>query len=204
MRKLTVAAFVSLDGVMQGPGGPDEDRDGDFPFGGWVEPHFDEAGGDVIAELFEKPFDLLLGRRTYDIFAAYWPQREGEMLIADQFGDANKYVATRDPGFESRWRNTQRLEGDAVEAVRTLKAESGRDLLTQGSAAFLQDLFASDLVDEIQVMTFPVVLGPGKRLFEGGAAPTGLKLVHSRTTPAGVIIARYARDGEVRTGSFAD
>lgn len=204
MRKLTVAAFVSLDGVMQGPGRPDEDRDGGFPFGGWVEPHFDGAGGGVVAELFEQPFDLLLGRRTYDIFAGYWPQREGRSLIADQFGEAMKYVATRDPGFSPGWRNTQVLKGDAVEAVRRVKADGGRDLLTQGSAAFLQDLLASDVVDEVQVMTFPVLLGPGKRLFEGAARPAALRLVGSRTTPAGVIVARYARDGEVRTGTFAD
>lgn len=204
MRKLTVAAFVSVDGVMQAPGGADEDRDGGFAYGGWVGPHFDEKGGEAMGETFAEPYDLLLGRKTYDIFAGYWPRFEGKDPIADQFGDANKYIATRDPRFQANWRNSHVLTGDMVEAVRALKAEPGRRLLTQGSADFLQTLLASDLVDAMVVMTFPILLGEGKRLFEGQAQPAGLKLTGSTVTPSGVIVARYDRDGAVPQADIPD
>ncbi len=204
MRKLTVAAFVSVDGVMQAPGGAGEDRDGGFAYGGWVGPHGDEAFGEVMNETFADPYDLLLGRRTYDIFAGYWPRFEGKHPIADQFGDANKYVATRDPGFHAGWRNSHVLNGEAVEAVRAVKASEGRNLLTQGSADFLQTLLASDVVDAMVVMTFPILLGEGKRLFEGRARPAGLRLTGSTVTPAGVIVARYAKDGAVPLADIPD
>ena len=128
MRKLTVAAFVSVDGVMQAPGGAEEDRDGGFDLGGWVGPHGDAAFGEVMSETFADPYDLLLGRRTYDIFAGYWPRFEGRDALADAFGDANKYVATRDPDFTAKWRNSHVLKGDVVEAIRRVKAEDGRNL----------------------------------------------------------------------------
>ena len=204
MRKLTVAAFVSVDGVMQAPGGSDEDRDGGFSLGGWVGPHADAAFGEVMTETFSDPYDLLLGRRTYDIFAGYWPRFEGRDALADAFGDANKYVATRNPDFEAGWRNSHVLKGDVVEAIRRVKAEPGRNLLTQGSADLIQTLLASDVVDQLVVMTFPILLGPGKRLFEGGARPSGLKLYGSTVTPAGVVVARYRRDGAVPTFDIPD
>lgn len=204
MRKLTVSAFVSVDGVMQGPGGADEDRSGGFDLGGWVGPHGDEGFGEAMTETFSDPYDLVLGRKTYDIFAGYWPRFEGKDALADAFGDANKYVATRDPDFRADWRNSHVLKGDVVEALRELKAGDGRHLLTQGSADLLQTLLASDVVDELVVMTFPVLLGPGKRLFEGSARPAGLKLYRSDVTPAGVIVARYRRDGAVPTLDIPD
>lgn len=204
MRKLTVAAFVSVDGVMQAPGGADEDRDGGFGLGGWVGPHGDAAFGEVMSETFSDPYDLVLGRRTYDIFAGYWPRFEGKDALADAFGHANKYVATRDPEFPATWRNSHVLKGDVVEAIRKVKAEPGRNLLTQGSANLVQTLLASDVVDQLVVMTFPILLGPGKRLFEGDARPAGLKLYGSTVTPAGVIVARYRRDGAVPTLDIPD
>jgi dihydrofolate reductase len=204
MRKLTVAAFISLDGVIQGPGGPDEDRSGGFELGGWVFPFADEQFGEVMGGIFSDPFDLLLGRKTYDIFAPYWGSRADDGGIGQQFTAVNKYVATRSGRLPSEWANSEVLKGDAVEAVRDLKQTDGRDLLTQGSADFVQSLLASDVVDELFLLTMPVVLGQGKRLFEGGASPTGLKLLNSRSTDAGVVVSRYARDGVVRTGSFED
>lgn len=204
MRKLTVAAFVSVDGVMQAPGGADEDRDGGFGLGGWVGPHADAAFGEVMSETFSDPYDLLLGRRTYDIFASYWPRFEGKDALADAFGDANKYVATRDPDFEATWRNSHVLKGDVVEAIRRVKAEPGRNLLTQGSANLVQTLLASDVVDQLVVMTFPILLGPGKGLFEGAARPAGLRLYGSTVTPAGVVVARYRREGAVPTFDIPD
>lgn len=204
MRKLTVAAFVSVDGVMQAPGGADEDRDGGFDLGGWVGPHADPAFGEVMSETFSDPYDLLLGRRTYDIFAGYWPRFEGKDALADAFGDAAKYVATRDPDFRATWRNSHVLTGDVVEAIGRVKSEEGRNLLTQGSADLIQTLLASTVVDQLVVMTFPILLGRGKRLFEGDARPAALKLYASTVTPAGVVVARYRRDGEVPTFDIPD
>ncbi|WP_127073065.1 dihydrofolate reductase family protein [Pelagibacterium lentulum] len=205
MRKLTVAAFLSVDGIMQAPGGPDEDRDGGFAFGGWTAPLFDDTVGAAMGEMFTNPFDLLLGRRTFEIFANYWPKLEGKSDIADLFGSINKYVATRQAGYASDWRHTQILDGsDVIDAIRKLKQEDGRHLMTQGSANFIQTLLASDIVDELYTLTFPVVLGKGKRLFEGGAAPRALNLLHSTTSASGVTMNRYAYAGEVQTGSFSE
>jgi len=199
MRSLHVAAFVSLDGVMQAPGGPDEDRSGGFDSGGWTVPFHDPAAGEIIADYF-RDVALLVGRRTYDIFAGYWPNQAGEPF-ADHLNAIPKYVATRSPG-PLDWTNSQALGPDAVAAVRALKATPGPDLLTQGSSDLLSSLFASDVVDRITTLTFPVLLGRGKRLFEPDLTPAGLKLADSRTTGTGVVIARYERDGAVRTGSF--
>lgn len=203
MRKLSVAAFVSLDGVMQGPGGPQEDTDSGFTLGGWTVPYFDETVGKAMDAVLADPYDLLLGRRTYEIFANHWPKLEGQDALADQFGAINKYVATRNPDYTTSWRNSHVLKGDAVAAVRNLKTEEGRNLLTQGSAQFIQALLAADVVDEIHTLTFPVLLGKGKRLFGGGVAPSALSLVSSITSPSGVTINRYAMAGAVQTGSFS-
>lgn len=202
MRKIIVGAFVSLDGVMQAPGGPQEDPVGGFGFGGWVAPLFDEKGGAAIAEMFAKPFDLLLGRKTYDIFAAHWPYAPEGDPIGSVFDRITKYVATRNPAFETTWQNSQRLDGDAIAAVKTLKNGDGPDLLTQGSTNFLKALFENDLVDEINLFTFPIILGKGKRLFGETSFPRALTLVHSGTTDTGVVISRYARASDVATGSF--
>ncbi|WP_159590699.1 dihydrofolate reductase family protein [Chelativorans xinjiangense] len=202
MRKIIVGAFVSLDGIMQAPGGPDEDPTGGFEYGGWVAPYFDEKMGEAVGEMFAKPFNLLLGRKTYDIFAAHWPYVDADDPIGPLFDRIDKYVATRNPDFRLTWQNSHLLGKDVVAAVRKLKSEDGPDLLTQGSTDFLQTLFKNDLVDEINVSFFPVVLGKGKKLFGGGAFPGALKLVGSRVSDSGVTTNKYVRAGKVTTGSF--
>ncbi|MCS3740390.1 dihydrofolate reductase [Rhizobium sp. BK661] len=195
-------AFVSLDGVMQAPGGPDEDPIGGFRYGGWAAPYFDEAMGESVGEMFANPFDLLLGRKTYDIFAAHWPYVASDDPIGPLFDKITKYVATRNPDFKPGWQNSQVLGADVVGALKALKASVGPDLLTQGSTHFLQTLFRNDLVDELYVSFFPVVLGKGKRLFGDGASPGTLKLISSRTSGTGVTVNKYVRDGDIVTGSF--
>lgn len=202
MRKLIVSAFISLDGVMQAPGGPQEDPIGGFRFGGWGVPYFDETAGAVIDELFARPFDLLLGRKTYDIFAAHWPYADANDPIGPLFDRVTKYVATRNPAFRTTWQNSRTLGADAVAAVKALKGGDGPDLLTQGSPDFLRTLFENDLVDEINVFVFPVILGKGKRLFGDASFPRALTLESSRTSQNGIVISRYVRAGDVTTGSF--
>lgn len=204
MRKIIVATFVSLDGVMQAPGGPQEDPTGGFKFGGWVAPHFDEELGAALGEIFGRPYDLLLGRKTYDIFAAHWPFiTDGpDKAIADSFNSITKYVASRSKP-ELAWQKSQLLGPDVVAALKKLKSEDGPDLLVQGSGDFLQTLWKHGLVDELSVLTFPVLLGKGKKLFGDGVAPAGLKLVKARSYPSGVIVANYEPDGAVKTGDFS-
>ncbi|EJN23301.1 dihydrofolate reductase [Pseudomonas sp. GM78] len=205
MRKLIVAAFISLDGIIQAPGGPDEDTSGQFRFGGWIVPYSDEVSGQAIRDLFSQPFELLLGRRTYDIFAAYWPQinTEAHNYIADLFNAVPKQVATHHPDTLD-WHNSHALQGNLVDAIRALKQQDGAHLLTQGSADLVRQLLAAGLVDELRLITFPVVLGHGKRLFDDNAQACAFTLEHSTSTPGGVLISRYVRSGEVRTGSFND
>lgn len=200
MRKIIAATFVSLDGVMQAPGGPEEDPVGGFDFGGWTFHYFDEVAGVAMEELFSKPFDLLLGRRTYDIFAAYWPYQKDP--IADAFNPATKYVATHRPDTLT-WQNTQSLGPDIVATLRGLSQEDGPDLLIQGSGNLIQTLLANGLIDEIRLMIFPLLLGKGKRLFGDGAMPAAFKLVKSQASSTGVIMATYERSGEIKVGSFA-
>ena len=202
MRKIIVGAFISLDGVMQAPGGPEEDPIGGFKFGGWVAPLFDEKMGAAVGEMFANPFDLLLGRKTYDIFAAHWPYADKNDPIGPLFDRINKYVATRNPGFTTTWQNSHVLGADTVAAVKALKSEDGPDLLTQGSTDFLKTLFEHDLVDEINLFTFPVILGKGKRLFGDASFPRALTLVASSASENGIVISKYARAGDVTTGSF--
>jgi len=201
MRKIISSTFMSLDGVMQAPGGPEEDPSGGFAFGGWVFPFWDEAMGEVMGRLFDAPFDLLLGRRTYEIFAAYWPYIENDP-IADAFNRVTKFVATRSPE-PLAWHNSVAISGDVPAELERLKQQEGPDLLVQGSSVLMQSLLASGLVDELQLLTFPVLLGPGKRLFGDDSRPSALKLVDSRTSTTGVMMARYVPDGAVQTGSFA-
>ncbi len=202
MRKVIASAFVSLDGVMQAPGGPAEDPTGGFRFGGWTAPYFDESLGGVMGEMFSRPFALLLGRKTYDIFAAHWPYAGQDDPIGKLFGDMTKYVATRNRDLKLDWRNSVSIGPDPVAEVKRLKAEDGPDLLTQGSSDFLQTLFADDLVDELTVLVFPVILGAGKRLFQGQAAPHALTLTSSLVSTSGVMVGKYARGGEVKIGDF--
>lgn len=203
MREVITGAFVSLDGVMQAPGGPEEDPTGGFAYGGWVAPHLDEVFGRAIDGMFGRPFDLLLGRRTYEIFAAHWPYAEGgdDDSIARLFNRVTKYVATRS-SVELGWAGSVALRDAAVD-VAALKREDGPALVTQGSSQLIQTLLAGDLIDEINLFTFPVVLGGGKRLFGAGAAPAAFALVDSAVTTKGVVIARYRRAGDVATGDFA-
>lgn len=202
MRKLITAAFISMDGVMQAPGGPSEDPVRGFAHGGWVVPYVDEAFGQEVDDLFGKPFDLLLGRKTYEIFAAHWPFAEGgqDDGIAKAFKTATKYVASRN-GVDLTWDGSVLLR-DAAADVAKLKQEDGPPLVTQGSSDLIQTLLAHDLIDEIRTLIFPVVLGNGKRLFGANLPPLAFKLTHSTTTPAGATIARYVRDGDVKSGDF--
>ena len=202
MRKIVAAVFVSLDGIMQAPGGPDEDPTGGFKFGGWTFHYFDEALGVVMGELFDKPFDLLLGRKTYDIFASHWPSAGPDDPIGVLFNRVKKYVATRSsPNLE--WENSQSLGSDIVGALTELKRSEGPDLLIQGSSNMIQTLLQNHLIDELRLLIFPLVLGKGKRLFGDGAIPAALKLVETRSFPTGVILAQYQPAGEIKTGSFA-
>ena len=202
MRRIVVATFTSLDGVMQAPGGPAEDPTGGFAFGGWTFPHFDQQLGAAMGEIFGRPFNLLLGRKTYDIFAAHWPYvTDPNNPIAGLFNRVTKYVASRArPAFA--WQNSQWLGADTVASLKKLKTEDGPDLLVQGSSELLQTLWKNNLVDEFSVLTFPVILGKGKRPFGSGTTPIGLKLIKARTFPTGVIVANYTPDGAVKTGNF--
>jgi len=200
MRRLRVGMFVSLDGVIQAPGGPEEDPARGFDHGGWVFPYWDEIVDAAMGEGFARPFDLLLGRKTYEIFAAYWPHQKGE--IADPFNAVAKYVATSSVE-PLAWQNSVRLEGDVPNAVARLKEGDGPDLLTQGSSVLVRSLLAAGLVDEMLLLVFPVLLGKGKRLFGEDAKPGEWELVDSRTSTTGVTISRYQPKGPVRTGSFA-
>jgi dihydrofolate reductase len=200
MRKVIVGAFVSMDGVMQAPGGPEEDPTGGFKYGGWVAPHVaDPVFGEEIGKLFDQPFDLLLGRRTYDIFAAHWPNAEGgpNDEIAKVFNRITKYVATR-KGVELSWKGSVALK-DGAKEVAKLKQEDGPALVTQGSTELVHSLLAAGLVDEIRTFTFPILLGKGKRLFDENSEARSFKLVHSAVSPLGLIHASYVRDGEVET-----
>ena len=201
MRKLIVSTFLTLDGVMQAPGGPGEDDDGGFAHGGWSVNYWDEMMGEVMGAAMSRPFDLVLGRRTYDIFAAYWP-RATEEDGAKPLNDATKYVASRSrPTLD--WRNSVLIEGDAADGVAALKQEDGPELQVHGSGNLIQTLLRQNLVDEFRLWVFPVVLGSGKRLFSAGTIPAGLKLVDNKVSTTGVVIGTYEPAGEVVTGSFA-
>lgn len=202
MRKILVSAFISLDGVMQAPGGPKEDPTGGFAFGGWTAPYFDAALGGAMGEVFGRPFDLLLGRKTYDIFAAHWPYvTDPNDPIAGTFNRITKYVASRSNPTLA-WQNSRLLGKDVVAALKQIRSEDGPDLIVQGSSDFVQTLWKNALVDEFSVLTFPVMLGKGKRFFGEGIAPTALKLVKSQSYPTGVIVANYVPDGPVKVGDF--
>jgi dihydrofolate reductase len=201
MRKLVVTESVTVDGVMQAPGGPSEDTDGGFAHGGWVAPHFDDELGGLAVEGALRPDALLLGRRTYEIFAAHWPRVTGDDPIAAKLNAMPKYVASRT--LEAvEWNNSTLLTGDVAEAVAELKEGPGGEIRVYGSANLAQTLLANDLVDELVLWVFPVLLGEGKRLFGEGTRPAGLELVHAVTSGTGVAAHTYRRAGGVKTGSF--
>jgi dihydrofolate reductase len=201
MRKLLVTTFVTLDGVMQAPGGPEEDDEGGFAYGGWSVNYWDDAMGDVMSEIMSTPFDLLLGRKTYEIFASFWPTAPEE-AGAKPLNDATKYVASRSRP-ELAWGPAVLLEGDVVERVGELKEGDGPELQVHGSANLIQTLLRHGLIDEFHVWQFPVVIGSGKRLFADGTVPAGLRLVDSTVSSTGVVIGTYESAGEIVTGTFA-
>lgn len=202
MGKIVVLSFVSLDDVMQAPGGPEEDTSGDFKYGGWTVPYWDEFSGEVMDEQIGVPFDLLLGRKTYDIFAGYWPQQDPAGLVAAPFNKATKYVVSRSSP-KLTWENSVLIDGDVVAKLKDLKQQEGPMLQVHGSGNMIQTLLKNDLVDELWLKIFPLTLGNGKRLFASGAMPAAFELAESKTSPKGVIFANYKRSGEVKTGSFA-
>ena len=200
MRKLIVSTFVTLDGVMQAPGGPEEDTSGGFAYGGWSVNYWDDMMGEVMNEATSKPFAMVLGRTTYDIMAAYWPTAPEE-TGAKVFNEATKYVASRGRPAMT-WANSVLIEGDAAEGLAKLKQEDGPELQVHGSANLIQSLIRAGIVDEFRLWVFPVVIGSGKRLFADGAVPSALKLVDSKVSTTGVVIGTYEPAGEIVTGSF--
>lgn len=193
MRKLVVAAYLTTDGVMQAPGGPQEDRDGGFAHGGWTVPYWDEEMSRLVTQLIQRAGALLLGRRTYEIFSSRWP-RVIDDPVAARFHSLRKYVASTTLE-TSTWNNSTILEGDIVQAVERLKAEPGGDLWVIGSWSLAQTLVRHDLVDEYHLWTFPILVGRGKRLFDEGTMPSCLHLLETRTSRTGVVISRYERIG---------
>ena len=203
MRKIIVGAMVSMDGVMQAPGGPSEDPTRGFRFGGWVMPHFDQEFGEELDRILQN-FDLLLGRKTYEIFAAYWPYYDASGTdggIAVQFNQIKKYVVSRSGDVDTRWAGSVLLRD--IADVKRLKLEEGPDLVTQGSTELVHALLANDLVDAMSIFTVPVVLGGGKKLFADGSAPHAFKLTRSRASSAGTLIGHYERSGEIEVGDTA-
>ena len=203
MRKLVVLTFITIDGVMQAPGGPEEDPTGGFKHGGWVAGYFDDFLGKVMDRQMNKPFDLLLGRKTYEIFAAHWPYvKTDDDPVAAGINNAKKYAASKTLR-KLDWSNSELIKGDVAKEVKKLKEQDGPEIQVHGSGGLIQTLLKHDLVDELLLKIFPITLGRGKRLFAEGTIPVGFKLLESGTSPSGVIVAAYVRSGEVKTGSFA-
>jgi dihydrofolate reductase len=198
MRKIIVLTFITLDGVMQGPGGPTEDASGNFAHGGWTVPYFDEFLGQTMEEQMSRPFDLLLGRKTFEIFASYWPHHPEE---GPGINNATKYVVSNTLT-QHGWNKSVFINSNVADEISRLKQQEGPDLQVHGSSNLIQTLLKHDLVDEFWLKIFPVTLGIGKRLFDNGTIPAAYTLVESKSSPAGVIIATFKRAGEVRTGSF--
>ena len=204
MRRITVGAFVSMDGVMQGPGGPSEDPTRGFKFGGWVTPYFDEVFGEEVDRLFREKCDLLLGRKTFEIFAAHWPyydEAAPDGGIARLFNDITKYVVSRSGDVDTSWRGSVLLRD--IAEVKRLREEDGPNLITQGSTELVHALLAKDLVDAMSLFTVPVVLGGGKKLFADGSVPHSYKLTESRVSSTGLVIAHYERRGDIQIGDTA-
>lgn len=207
MRNIVANIFVTLDGVMQAPGGPEEDPTGGFKYGGWSVNYWDEMMAKVIMEAMVKPFDLLLGRKTYDIFAAHWPFVKNDpdklnAMAADKLNGARKYVVSRTLD-QADWQNSTIIKGDAAKEILELKKQDGPEIQVHGSSNLIQTLLKNDLIDEVRVWTFPLTIGSGKRLFGEGTIPVGLKLLDCKVSTTGVSIATYASSGKIRTGSVA-
>lgn len=199
MRKITVLTFLSLDGVMQAPGGPEEDTSGGFKLGGWTVPYFDDFAGQEMGKQMSGEYDLLLGRKTFEIFASYWPNHEDTW---PGINSKTKYVVSTTLS-NHNWENTVFLQGNAAEEIKKLKQQDGPDLQVHGSSELMQTLLENDLVDEFWLKFFPVTLGEGKRLFGKGTMPAAFELMETKTSPSGVIFASYKRAGDIKTGSFS-
>lgn len=199
MRKLIVNTFITLDGVMQAPGGPPEDPTGGFTYGGWSVNYWDDIMGQIMGEYMAQPSELLLGRKTYEIFASHWPYSKEPG--ADQLNNAKKYVASRKLN-KVEWNNSTLLKGDVVQGIKQLKQQDAPELQVHGSSNLIQTLLKHNLVDEFRLWIFPVVIGKGKRLFDQGTVPSGLKLAGSKTSSTGVIIATYLPGGDLKVGTF--
>jgi dihydrofolate reductase len=203
MRKLVVLTFMTLDGVMQAPGGPEEDPSDGFRYGGWSFPYFDEFMGQVMATQMSHDFELLLGRKTYEIFASYWPNVDEEKNnVAAAFNKTKKYVISTSLK-KAKWKNSILIHKNVPEEIRNLKEMDGPELQVHGSGNLVQTLLKHDLIDELWLKIFPVVVGSGKKLFSNGNLAGGFELIESKTSPLGVIVGNYKRTGEVKTGTFA-
>jgi dihydrofolate reductase len=199
MRKIIVSTFLTMDGVLQAPGGPEEDRTNGFKWGGWIFHYGDEDTDKALGQLMSKPFDLLLGRRTYEIFAAHWPYQQDK--IGELFNKINKYVVATTP-VDLSWQNSILVDKNVVDELKKIKDQEGSDLLVHGSSRLVQTLLANHLVDELHTLIYPITLGKGKKLFEEGTQPQQWKMTRSSVSTRGVIIASYVPDGEVKYGSF--
>ena len=201
MRKLAVLTFVTLDGVMQAPGGPQEDTSGDFKYGGWIVGYWNDFLQGVMEKQMAKPFDLLLGRKTYEIFAAYWPNATQNLFYADKFNAAKKYIFSTTLGKLS-WNNSTLITGDAINEIKKLKNQEGPEIQVHGSSNLIQTLLKNDLVDEFRLKIFPITIGSGKRLFGDGTIPASFRLLETQTSTTGVIAATFVRDGDIKKDSF--
>lgn len=203
MRKIIVLSFITLDGVMQAPGGPEEDPSENFAFGGWQAPYGDELSGKEMTKQLSMPFDLLLGRKTYDIFASYWPKHPEIEVVAGPFNKCTKYVVSHSQ-IDLPWEGSELITGDVVAKLKELKAGDGPMLQVHGSGNLVQTLLKNDMVDELWLKTYPLTLGSGKKLFAEGTRPAAFKMTDSTITSDGVIFANYRRAGEVKTGTVGE
>lgn len=202
MRKIKVVSFLTMDGVLQGPGGPDEDTSNGFKWGGWSVPFADELLNTTLQKIMSQSFDLLLGRRTYEIFSAYWPYQKNHP-IAELFNRIHKYVVATTP-VDLSWEHSTLITGDTISELKKLKHQDGPELLVHGSSRLVQSLFSNQLVDELHTWIYPLTLGKGKKLFEEGTQPLEWKLIDSAVSKTGAIVASYIPNGDVRTGSFVE
>lgn len=200
MRKIIVILFITLDGVIQAPGGPKEDTQGDFKYGGWMVPYMDDFLGKIMSEQMSlKDSEILIGLKTYDIFSKYWPHHANDW---PGINEVKKYIASHDPSLKMDWDNSILITGNVIEKIKKLKIDGGPDLHVWGSGNLTQTLLRNDLVDELWLKIFPITLGQGKRLFAEGTIPAAFKLTDSKVSPKGVIVANYKRAGAVKTGTF--
>ena len=201
MRKIIVCTFMTMDGVLQAPGGAEEDTSGGFKWGGWMSPYTDDQTDNKLGQIMSKPFDLLLGRRTYEIFSAYWPYQNSDHPIAGLFNRIRKYVVSSN-AIDLPWENSELITGDTTSELQKLKQQDGPDLLVHGSSVLIQTLLANNLIDELHIWTFPITLGEGRKLFKDGTQAAQWKLTDAVIATTGAIIASYVPDGDVKLGSF--